>query len=204
MKQMNFPNRWCNWIEGVLCSARSSVLVNGSPTFEFNCEKGIRQGDPISPFLFLIVMEGLSSLIRMACDKGMFQGVRLNKDGHTISHLLYADDALVMGEWTQSNLNALKRILRIFHMCSGLRINLHKSNLFGIGKSMEDIDIGAIGMGCKPGAFPFKYLGIIVGANMNRISNWDSIVDIFKKRLSSWKASMVSMAGRVTFIKAVL
>ncbi|KAJ0877929.1 putative RNA-directed DNA polymerase [Helianthus annuus] len=93
MKQMNFPNRWCNWIEGVLGSARSSVLVNGSPTFEFSCEKGIRQGDPISPFLFLIVMEGLSSLIRMACDKGMFQGVRLNNDGNIISHLLYADDA---------------------------------------------------------------------------------------------------------------
>ncbi|KAJ0877928.1 putative reverse transcriptase zinc-binding domain-containing protein [Helianthus annuus] len=89
-------------------------------------------------------------------------------------------------------------------MCSGLRINLHKSNLFGIGKSTEDIDFSARGMGCKPGAFPFRYLGIIVRANMNRISNWDVIVDTFKKRLSSWKANVVSMAGRVTLIEAVL
>ncbi|XP_021975310.1 uncharacterized protein LOC110870437 [Helianthus annuus] len=204
MKQMNFPDRWCNWIKGVLHSARSSVLVNGSPTFEFNCEKGIRQGDTISPFSFLIVMEGLSSMLRMACDNGMFDGVQLNNDGPIISHLLYADDTMVMGKWSQFNFNVLKRILRIFHLCSGLRINLHKSNLFGIGKSVEEIEVCANGMGCRSGVFPFKYLGILVGTNMNRISNWDSVVDVFKKRLSSWKASVVSIAGSVILIKLVL
>lgn len=204
MKQMNFPDRWCKWIEGILSSTRSSVLVNGSPTFEFNCEKGIRQGDPISPFLFLIVMEGLSSLIRAASGNGFFHGVRFNVDGPTVSHLLYADDALVMGEWSLANLNAIRRILRVFHMCSGLRINLSKSNLFGLGKGAEEVHGFAQIMGCSAGSFPFKYLGIVVGANMNRIGNWDSVLDIFRKRLSSWKASVVSLAGRVTLIKSVL
>ncbi|XP_022031703.2 uncharacterized protein LOC110932755 [Helianthus annuus] len=64
--QLGFGVRWCNWIWGVLSSARASVLVNGSPTFEFKCGKGMRQGDPISLFLFVAVMEALSRLIDKA------------------------------------------------------------------------------------------------------------------------------------------
>ena len=60
MNQMGFPTKWCEWVFGVLASARSSILVNGAPTFEFQCSKGMRQGDPLSPFLFIIVMEALS------------------------------------------------------------------------------------------------------------------------------------------------
>ena len=63
MRQMKFPEIWCRWIYGVLSSARSSVLVNGSPMFEFGFVKGLRQGDPLSPFLFIIVMEAFSSVI---------------------------------------------------------------------------------------------------------------------------------------------
>ncbi|XP_076930153.1 uncharacterized protein LOC143594820 [Bidens hawaiensis] len=137
------------------------------------------------------VMEGLSSMIRKACSHGMFNGVCFNIDGPMISHLLYADDAMIMGEWSQRNFKALKRILCIFHLCSRLRINLHKSSLFGIGKSVEEVRIIANGLGCRPGSFPFKYLGILVGANMNRVSNWDSVVEVFKRRLSSSKEALL-------------
>ncbi|KAI3775666.1 hypothetical protein L1987_45415 [Smallanthus sonchifolius] len=204
MRQMKFLEKWCMWIKGVLESARSSVLVNGSPTFEFGCGKGIRQGDPMSPFLFIIVMEALSCMLRRACDTGSFHGVCLPNGGLIVSHLLYADDAMVMGEWSQYNFKALKRILRIFHLCSGLRINLHKSSLFGLGKNMEDVVIQASDMGCRSGETPFKYLGILVGANMSRISSWEPVVEVFKKRLSRWKANILSMGGRVILIKSVL
>ncbi|XP_076912829.1 uncharacterized protein LOC143571228 [Bidens hawaiensis] len=70
MLQMGFPNHWCLWVKEILDSARSAVLVNGSPTFEFKCEKGLRQGDPLSPFLFLIVMETLSWMLSKAREIG--------------------------------------------------------------------------------------------------------------------------------------
>ncbi|XP_035845686.1 secreted RxLR effector protein 78-like [Helianthus annuus] len=73
-RQMGFGDRWCSWLWGVLSSARAAVLVNGSPTLEFKCGKGMRQGDPISPFLFVAVMEALSRLIEKAKEVGAFSG----------------------------------------------------------------------------------------------------------------------------------
>ncbi|KAJ0788573.1 putative RNA-directed DNA polymerase [Helianthus annuus] len=204
LDQMGFPAKWRMWMEGILSSARSAVLVNGSPTFEFQCQKGLRQGDPISPFLFLVVMEILSCLISNACNLGCFKGINTPNGGPVMSHFLYADDALILGEWSVENIKTIARILRIFHICSGLKINFHKSNIFGLGVTEEELESMASILGCKTGSFPFKYLGISVGANMNRIYNWNPVVDIFQKRLSSWKAQSFSIGGRITLIKAVL
>ncbi|XP_021986543.1 uncharacterized protein LOC110882980 [Helianthus annuus] len=95
-------------------------------------------------------------------------------------------------------------ILRIFHLCSGLKINLHKSNLHGIGVNEGEIEDMARRIGCKEGAMPFKYLGLIVGANMNGVCNWRPVHDIFDARLASWKASLLSIGGRLTLIKSLL
>ncbi|XP_022014590.1 uncharacterized protein LOC110914078 [Helianthus annuus] len=201
---MNFPERWCKCIKGVLESARSSVLVNGSPTSEFSCEKGMRQGDPISSFMFIIVMEALSGLIRKACDVGSFSGIRLPNGGPILSHLLYADDAMVMGEWSENNFVTLKRLLQVFHLCSVLQIDIHKSTFFGVGKNIDEISGKAVSMGCRSGVTLFSYLGILVGANMNRISNWDPVLKVFKTRLSKWKSNVLSIGGKLTLIKSVL
>ncbi|XP_021995585.1 uncharacterized protein LOC110892744 [Helianthus annuus] len=81
LRRLGFPARWCLWVEGILASARSSVLVNGAPTFEFDYKKGIRQGDPLSPFLFVIVMEALSSIFKKASDIRAFDSIRLPNGG---------------------------------------------------------------------------------------------------------------------------
>ncbi|XP_021986635.1 uncharacterized protein LOC110883094 [Helianthus annuus] len=109
---------------GILSSARSSVLVNGSPTFEFQCGKGMRQGDPISPFLFIVTMEALSYIFDKACEARVMDDIRLPNYGPLLSHLLYADDAIILGEWSRGNVENVVRILRSFYVCSGLRINL--------------------------------------------------------------------------------
>ncbi|KAJ0582905.1 putative RNA-directed DNA polymerase [Helianthus annuus] len=204
LSQMGFSEKWCSWIKGVLSSARASVLVNGSPTFEFECQKGMRQGDPISPFLFVIVMEALSCMLNKASDLGILKGVSLPNDGPSVSHLFYADDAIIMGEWSRENVINVVRILRCFHVCSGLRINLGKSSLFGVGPQPVEVAEMAEVVGCSAESFPFKFLGLTVGANMNRVSNWRPVFDIFEKRLSLWKASTLSIGGRVTLIRSVL
>uniref|UniRef100_A0A251RWC4 Putative reverse transcriptase domain, Reverse transcriptase zinc-binding domain protein n=1 Tax=Helianthus annuus TaxID=4232 RepID=A0A251RWC4_HELAN len=204
LSQMGFSFKWCSWIKGILSSARASVLVNGAPTFEFKCNKGMRQGDPISPFLFVIVMESLSCMISRACELGLVRSIDLPFDGPSVSHLFFADDAIIFGEWDRDSILNVVRVLKCFHVCSGLYINFGKSNIFGLGVSTEEIDDMAGVVGCKAELFPFKYLGLTVGANMNRIANWRPVYDIFEKRLSFWKAALLSIGGRVTLIRSVL
>ncbi|XP_071695356.1 secreted RxLR effector protein 78-like [Rutidosis leptorrhynchoides] len=96
MKSMGFGTIWCKWISSCLKSATISILINGSPTSEFNLKRGVRQGDPLSPFLFIIAAEGLNILTKMAVERGMYKGVEVGKDKVVISHLQYADDTIFL------------------------------------------------------------------------------------------------------------
>ncbi|KAL7593944.1 hypothetical protein Lser_V15G32699 [Lactuca serriola] len=126
---MGFDNKWRSWIRGCLSSSRASIMVNGSPTMEFDITKGVRQRDPLWPFLFIIAMEGLNIAMKSAKEKGIYTGVQLPRNGPLISHLFYADDALFVGEWSKSNLKNLARILKCFHVSSSLRVNPKSSAL---------------------------------------------------------------------------
>nr|GEV80063.1 RNA-directed DNA polymerase, eukaryota, reverse transcriptase zinc-binding domain protein [Tanacetum cinerariifolium] len=97
---MNFGQKWCNYISSCLSSSSVSVLVNGSASKEFKMERGLRQRDLLSPFLFLIIAEFLQIMIVDACNKGIFKGLSLADDGSNISLLQYADDALFFGDWS--------------------------------------------------------------------------------------------------------
>ncbi|XP_057444506.1 uncharacterized protein LOC130736733 [Lotus japonicus] len=109
-----------------------SVLVNGSPTEEFRMEKGLRQGDPLAPFLFLIVAEGLNGLFHNVVQMGKFQGFTLGENAEfTISMLQFADDMLFIRDATIQNVTTMKCVLRCFELISGLKVNFHKSILVG-------------------------------------------------------------------------
>ncbi|KAJ0568314.1 putative RNA-directed DNA polymerase [Helianthus annuus] len=204
MIQMNFPVKWRKWIMATLDSARASVLVNGSPTMEFKYARGLRQGDPLSPFLFVIAMEALTGIMKKAISEGIFEGLRCTNDGPLLSHLIYADDVIFLGKWSFGNALNLRRILRCFFLVSGLKVNLAKCSVFGVGINDEEVELMADCMNSKKGSLPFKHLGLTVGANMNLIRNWKSVIDIFKSRLSIWKAKSLSYGGRITLIKSVL
>lgn len=189
---------------GCLSSSFASVLINGSPTLEFPITKGIRQGDPLSPFLFIIAMEGLNVALKTACNKGLFRGVQLPNLGPSISNLFYADDAIFMGDWEINNIRNLSKILRCFHATSGLQVNFHKSKLFGIGTSHNQASQWARSLGCVAGSLPFIYLGVPVGANMSHKKHWQPVIDRFSNKLSGWKARNLYFGGRLTLVKSVL
>ncbi|KAD2230171.1 hypothetical protein E3N88_41595 [Mikania micrantha] len=121
MEQMGFPKLWSDWINAILKSARASVLINGSPTREFTCFRGLRQGDPLSPFLFIIAMEAFSCFIKKSVLEGLFCGIKTPNANLSLTHFLFADDAIILGEWLESNVDNLMRILRCFYLVSGLK-----------------------------------------------------------------------------------
>nr|GEZ75293.1 hypothetical protein [Tanacetum cinerariifolium] len=104
LRSFGFGEKWCSWIKGCLHLSMASVLVNGSPTAEFQIFRGLKQGDPLAPYRFILVMESLHFSFSRVVDFGMFNGITIDNTV-TLSHLFYADDAFFIGEWSDDNLN---------------------------------------------------------------------------------------------------
>ncbi|GJV42788.1 putative RNA-directed DNA polymerase, eukaryota, reverse transcriptase zinc-binding domain protein [Tanacetum coccineum] len=204
MEQMGFSSKWRKWIHSCLNSTFASILINGSPTKEFKLERSLRQGDPLSPFLFIIAAEALNVAIPEATNNNLFHGIKVGKEKVHISHLQFADDALILGEWSISNTKNLSRILTCFHLAYGLKVNFNKSKIFGIRISYEELNIIASSLGCLASQFPCTYLGLPIGAKMSRCRSWEPLIKRFQNRLSKWKANTLSFRGRLTLIKSVL
>lgn len=204
LSQMGFGDKWRKWMRVCLKSASISLLANGSPTEEFKMERGVRQGDPLSPFLFILAAEGLNAMIKEAKQSGLFRGVQVGMDRVEVSHLQYADDSIFFGEWDRRNIGNLMIILKSFEAVSGLKINLNKSRFYGLGVRGSEVEVMAKYLKCRVGEIPFTYLGLPIGKSMRREGDWRVVVEKFKKRLSDWKARSMSFGGRLTLIKSVL
>ncbi|GKA60514.1 RNA-directed DNA polymerase, eukaryota, reverse transcriptase zinc-binding domain protein, partial [Tanacetum coccineum] len=175
LRKFGFGEKWCGWIQECLRSSWGSVLVNGSPTEEFQFFKGLKQGDPLSLFIFILVMESLHLSFKRVVDAGITK-----------------------------NIDTIIYVLKCFQRASGLSINLRKSKLLGIAVSVDRVEQAANRIGCGVLKVPFAYLGSKVGGNMSRIQSWDEIVEKMAARLSKWKMKTLSIGGRLTLQKAVL
>nr|GEV77981.1 RNA-directed DNA polymerase, eukaryota [Tanacetum cinerariifolium] len=203
LSSFGFGSKWRSWILGSLSSGKASVLVNGSPTSEFQFHCGLKQGDPLASYLFILIMESLHLSFARVVKAGFFKGVKIS-DSVTISHLFYADDAVFVGEWSNSNLSSIMNVLHCFSLAFGLKINVHKSQRLGVGVSFDIIEVAAYSLGCSVMKTPFKYLGFPVGGNMSSIKAWDDIIRKIKSRLSKWKVNTFSIGGRLTLLKSIL
>ncbi|GJV90425.1 RNA-directed DNA polymerase, eukaryota, reverse transcriptase zinc-binding domain protein [Tanacetum coccineum] len=121
-----------------------------------------------------------------------------------MSHLFYADDAIFMGHWSDSNLDTILRVLDCFYHALGLHINMIKSKLMGISVPSAKVDEAANKIGCATLKVPFSYLGSKVGYLMSRTQSWNDIVNNILTRLSKWKLKTLSIRGRLTLLKYVL
>nr|KAJ0211736.1 hypothetical protein LSAT_V11C400227370 [Lactuca sativa] len=123
------------WLKGCLESSNyQHFLIR-----EFTISKGFKQGEPLSPLLFIVAMDGLSVTMRSTYDISIFHGINLPNGGPSTSHLLYSDDTLFLGKWLKQNINNLARILHCFHVSSGLGITFNKSRVFGFGTDMQEV-----------------------------------------------------------------
>ncbi|WJX46635.1 beta-amyrin 28-monooxygenase [Trifolium repens] len=204
LRRFGFNTKWRGWMKACVCTGCMSILVNGSPTEEINIKKGLKQGDPLAPLLFLLVSDGLGALMRKAVERGRFKPFCVGRNNMQISMLQYADDTLCIGEATVDNLWAIKSVLRGFEMASGLKVNFWKSCIMGVNVSNEFLDMASGFLNCRIGQIPFIYLRLPVGANPRLVSTWSPMLDVIRKRLGSWGNKYVSLGGRIVLINAVL
>ena len=204
MRRVGLCDKWGAWMKARVFGGSKSVLVNGSPTEEICINQGLKQGDPLAPFLFLLVAEGFSGLMRNAVDWSSFESFQVGRNGLVISHFQYGDDTLCIGKPTVENLWALKSLLRGFEMVSGLEINFYKSSLIGVNVDLEFMDMTCSFLNCSKGSVPFKYLGLPVGANSRSMSTWEPMVETLSGRLNNWGHKYISFGGRIVLINSVL
>ncbi|RVW52812.1 LINE-1 reverse transcriptase-like [Vitis vinifera] len=183
LQKMGFETKWVGWMWSCVSSAKFSILVNGVPAGFFPSTRGLRQEDPLSPYLFVMGMEILDVLIRRAVEGGYLTGCNIrgaNKD--QVSHL----------SW----------ILFWFEAASGLRINLAKSEIIPVGEVEEILEM-TVEQGCR-GSLPSQYLGLPLGVPNRASSMWDGMEEKVRRRLALWKRQYISKGGRITLIKCTL
>ena len=203
---MGFGDRWIRWIYFCISTVKFSVLINRSPVGFFSTQKGLRQGDPLSPYLFILAMEGLSQLLARAKELQWIQGFQVGSNPATtvnVSHLLYADDTLIFCGADREQVSNLNTTLIVFEAISGLYINMLKSAIYLVNQVDNLEELAGI-LSCKIGSLPTTYLGLLLGASFKSSGIWNGVIEKMEKRLATWKMQYLSMGGRLTLINSVL
>lgn len=121
-----------------------------------------------------------------------------------LSHLQFAYDTQISGPSTLENFVAIKVIMHLFELTSGMKVNFHKSRLLGIMTSSSWLNQAAKVLNCKVGSISFIYLGLPLGSNPKHLSTWEPIITKLRKILSRWKSHNLSMGGRLVLVRSVL
>jgi hypothetical protein len=162
----------------------------------------VRQGDPLSPILFNLVVDMLATLINRAKENGQIMGLVLHLVDGGLSILQYADDTILFMDHDREKAMNMKVILCAFEQLSRLKINFHKSEVFYYGKAKEDEGRYTRLFGCSYGGLPFRYLGVPMHHCRLTISDWKTMEAKFEKKLSSWKGKLMSVGGCLVLINS--
>eukprot|EP00253_Pinus_taeda_P005533 PITA_05533 len=204
LEAYGFEKRWIEWIFSMISTPIFSILVNGSPTRTFNASRGIRQGDPISPFLFILAAEGLRRIIKREIRKKKIRGLKPWGNNLAITRQQFVDDIMLFGEVSIREVRAIKEVLDIFMEASGMEINKEKSCTF-IFNTPEAIKAHLTKtLGFRQGDLPTKYLGNQLDIHPTRMKNWQEVIDKIKRRLTNWSFRSLNIASRIILLNSVL
>lgn len=202
---MGFSTGFQDLVYRSICNIRYRVCVNGFYSQEFRSSRGVRQGDPLSPLLFIIAQQILSYNLNHRQDSSVLSPYSLGRKVKPISHLFYADDMLIFTNGRLNSLQRLKQLMGRYEAASGQQINLQKSALY-VSKRITRARITRIQRltGCQAKQLPFKYLGAPIYNGRCRIQFFDETVEKFSSKIEGWHGRFLSFGGKITLLKAVL
>jgi hypothetical protein len=203
--KLGFSERWVDMVMRCIKSARFTVKLNGGFSKSFQPSRGLQQGDPISPYLFLFRVEGFSALLKEAQRKNDLQGVTFGAGGPHVTHLLFADDSIVFLEATQSCMRALRGVLRDYEVSSGQKVNLGKSSVYfgpGCEENLKNTLKSEIGISSE--ALSERYLGLPTVVGRSKDGCFKYITDRSWSKVNGLKGEGMSKAAKGTLVKSVL
>ncbi|KAL5781686.1 hypothetical protein ACOSP7_006715 [Xanthoceras sorbifolium] len=204
MEKLGFPNQFRALVMDYVSTSKLSFLVNGKSVGEVTPQRGLRQGCPLSPYLFLLCAETLSTLIKGNESNGQSLGMRCCRRSPLVSHLFFADDNIVFCRASVQNCEKLKQILNVYEKASGQRINLQKSNITFSPNVEDDCSASILNcLGLVNAQAHDKYLGLPTMVGKNKRKTFCDIKERVWRKIRGWKGNLFSMGGKEVLIKAV-
>lgn len=202
LTKRGFSIRWTDWLVALLRTSSSVVMLNGCPRPRISHRRGLRQGDPLSPYLFILAMDVLNRLFEIATEEGWLSPLKGHHARLRLS--LYANDAVVFTNPRREDISCIMQIMIAFGEATGLKINMSKSIVAAIrcsGIDMEEVlsDFSGARVG-----FPMQYLGMPLTLARTRLVHLRYIQDRVKDKLAGWQGKLITVAGRKELIKSVI
>lgn len=201
----HFPAKWVTWIKMWLTSSQTSIYVNNQMTPYFKCQRGVRQGDPLAPFLYILVADTLSKMFTKCRQQNLIVGIGPPCHNNlVVTNCHYADDTILFLSATLENIERTSWVMKSFEALSGIRINFSKTELFSLHTSAEFTQAAAQLFGCQIGKFPLKYLGLPLHNRKLALKDWNFLITKLEHKLQNWKDQLLSIGGRLTLLNSAL
>ena len=202
LRAKGFGNNFRKWVAILLQSVSTRVIVKGNQGRRFDHARGLRQGDPSSPLLFVMAMDALSALICKAAAAGVlssFNGMLANQ---RLS--LFADDVALFVHPTEPDLLCIKEVLHVFGHVSGLRVNYRKTSATLIHGQQGDSERVQQFFNYQMGEFPCKYLGLQLSIHKLTKVQWRPMLDQVKHFIPAWQRGLIQRPGRLVLVNSVI
>ncbi|KAA3477129.1 reverse transcriptase [Gossypium australe] len=205
MKALGFHVDWIVLIMRCVSSVSYSICFNGRDSEWFSPSRGLRQGDPLSPYLFLICAEGFSTLLEDAKQRGRMGGAPIGREKLSINYLFFADDCILFGDTTREGAKTVRDIIQEYEMCTGQKVNYDKSLVYfgaNVNKEVKEDIINFLRV--RVASSLEKYLGLPMMGGRRKTWAFAKFIDRFRKRVAGWSLRFLSMGGKEVFIKSIL
>ena len=203
LRSLAVPEIFLRWLHACVCTTSYSLGFNGATYGFFKGSRGLRQGDPLSPYLFVLAMNCLSLSLNKAAREGQF-GYHSKCQRTSLTHLCFADDLLIFCDGEPESVTAILNILKDFELRSGLAISVEKTSLFTAGiKPHELVQIKAA-TGLSEGTLPVRYLGVPLCTKKLSLTHCAPLLQSIKSKLHSWTVRTLSFAGRLQLLSTVI
>ena len=199
------PGIWIQWIMQCVTNPGMSLLWNGERTEAFTPQRGLRQGDPLSPYLFVLCMERLCHQIDLSVAKKEWKPISLSRGGPALSHVCFADDLILFAEASISQIRVIRKVLERCCGASGQKVSLEKSLIFFSANVHWDLANSiSTESGIRGTKELGKYLGMPVLQKRINKETFGEVIERVSSKLAGWKRRFLSLAGRITLTKSVL
>jgi hypothetical protein len=205
MRRLGFDEKWIFLVMKCVRTIKYAVLINGQAFGEIVPSRGLRQGDPLSPYFFILCAEGLSEALKRGEREGGFTGLPITRGGTRLNHLFFADDSLLFCKAKASELESLQAILDSYEHASGQKLNKEKTSIFFSRNTKSAVRANLSHLiGVPPTQQYENYLGLPALVGRSRYRSFEGLKGRIWDKMHGWKEKFLSQAGKEVLLKAVV